>query len=93
MKTLVIFSGPKVYGDTLFFLIDPETGELLASHLCSSSNFAKMDLHDGRRERLENWKKKYNDKTEAKFLYETNYRLDEVCEKVNQYKNKKGTKI
>lgn len=87
MKTLVVYPGPHIYKDTVFYLLDPDTGECLASHLCSSSSFAKRDLHDMRFERIEKWQERFRDKTEAKFINETNYSLDEIIEKTRITQN------
>lgn len=81
IKTLVIY--PNTGYDTGFYILDPETGEALASHFCSHQGFAKSDLHDGRPERLKKWEEKYGMKTEAKFVNETDYNWDEIY-KLNQ---------
>lgn len=81
MKTLVIYPESTTYKDSVFYILDPETGECLASHFCSSSMFAKGDLHDNRKERLEEWKQKYEMDTEAKFIDETGYKWDEIYKK------------
>lgn len=92
MKTLVIIPGSNVDRDCVFAIADPETGEGLASHFCSSAYFAKSDLHDGRPERLKEWEKKFGEKTEAKFIDETDYNIDEVIEKNKNFKNEEETK-
>jgi hypothetical protein len=86
MKTLVIFPKSDVHSDSPFYLIDPETGEGLASHFCSGAWFAKGDLHDTRKDRLEKWKEKYGEKTEAKFIDETDYNWEEILEKNKNFK-------
>lgn len=80
-KLLVIYPDSKTNQDSGFHLLDPETGEHLASHFCSGAWFAKSDLHDSRKERLEEWKKKYGMETEAKFIDETEYDWDEIYKK------------
>ena len=90
MKTLVIYPGSTVNHDSVFYILDPETGECLASHLCSHSGFAKSDLHNGRPERLQKWELKYGQKTEAKFIDETDYDFDKIYE-LNQKLAKEST--
>jgi len=90
MKTLVIYPGQEVEHDSPFYLLDPETGEVLASHFCSHSLFAKGDLHDNRKDRLEEWEKEYGMKTEAKFVEETNYKWEDIYAK-NQALAKQAT--
>jgi hypothetical protein len=86
MKTLVVFPGPRICEDILYYLIDMDTGECLASHLSSNSYYAIKDLHDRRPERMKEWEEKFCDKTEAKFITETSYSLHEIYMKVNNYK-------
>ena len=88
MKTLIIYPGSNVEHDSAFYILDPETGEALASHYCSHSAFAKGDLHDNRVERLEKWENKFGEKTEAKFIDETDYNWDEVYAKNQELKSK-----
>lgn len=80
-KTLVIYPTSDTHQDAVFYILDPETGEALASHFCSGSWFAKGDLHDNRSERKEEWKEKFGKETEAKFIDETDYNWDEVYAK------------
>ena len=54
-KILVIYPQSTVHRDTCFYILDPDTGEVLASHLCSGAEWAKSDLHDNRPQRLEKW--------------------------------------
>ena len=86
MKTLVIYPNSQTYHDSIFALIDPDTGEGLASHFCSSAYYALSDLHDGRPDRLEQWEKKYGQKTEAKFIDQTDYNWKEILEKNRNFK-------
>ena len=81
MKTLVIYPNSKTQKDSGFFLLDPDTGECLAQHYCSGAVFAKGDLHDDRKDRLEEWEQKYGQKTEAKFIDETDFNWDEIYNK------------
>lgn len=81
MKTLVIYPGSDIHKDSPFYILDPDTGECLASHFCSGSSWAKGDLHDRRPERLKEWKDKYGQETEAKFIDKTKYNWDEIYKK------------
>jgi len=89
MKTLIIYPGANIEQDSVFYILDPETGECLASHFCSHSGFAKGDLHDHREERLKEWKKKFGDDTEAKFVEETDYVWEDIYKKNQQLKEEK----
>lgn len=89
MKTLVIYPDYTCAQiDTVFYLFDPDTGEVLASHLCSCAAFAPGDLHNDRPERLKKWEETFGEKTEAKFIGKTNYDWDEIYKKNQQLKNK-----
>lgn len=85
MKILVIYPDTDVTTDSLFTLLDPETGEELASHFCSAYYFAKSDLHDTRKDRKIEWEKKFGEETEAKFISETKYTLEDILEKNNNF--------
>lgn len=80
-KILVIYPQSTVHICTSFYILDPDTGEVLASHLCSEAKWAKSDLHDNRPQRLEKWKKKFGKDTEAKFIDETDYNWEEIYAK------------
>ena len=81
MKTLVIYPDSKTNHDSAFYILDPETGECLATHLCSHSGYARSDLHDSRQKRLDEWKIKFGEDTEAKFIDETSYDWSEIFRK------------
>lgn len=66
MKTLYIDGR----GDGVYYLCDTSSGEVLASHLCSNKHYAKSDLLDGRTERQNQLKEKYNDDVQTKFFDE-----------------------
>ena len=74
MKTLYIT--PTQGYDVAYYLLDIESGEVLASHFCSHEGFAKSDLLEGRPERQEKFKEKYQDDVEVKFFNEQ----DEITE-------------
>lgn len=92
MKVLVIYPGKDVEQDASFHLLDPETGEHLASHLCSGYWYAKSDLHDRREDRKLAWKEKFGEETEAKFIEETEYSWNEVYKKNKTFDHNKEEK-
>lgn len=80
MKKLYIL-GPKDGGEGIYYLLT-DNGEGLASHLCSSSRFAKGDLEANRPERQKEWKEQfgeyevlYADEMTKEKLIELNHRL------------------
>lgn len=81
MKTLVIYPDSNTHRDSTFHLFDPETGDCLASHLCSGSWWAQSDLHDRREDRLKEWKERFGEETQAKFIDQTDYDWDEIYKK------------
>ncbi len=88
IKTLVIYPGEDVQKDSVFHLFNPDTGEVLASHFCSGSYFAKSDLHDNRPERLEKWEKDFGMKTKVEFVEDTKYNWDDIYKKNQELKPK-----
>lgn len=80
-KTLIIYPPSTSNIDGAYYILDPETGEVLASHWCSHPGFAPGDLHNNRPERKEEWKEKFGMETEAKFIDETEYNWDTIYRK------------
>lgn len=75
MKLFVV--GPIDGGDGVYNLLT-ETGEHLASHLCSNASFAREDLESDRPERQKEWKARFGD-YEVLFLDEqTEISLEEI---------------
>lgn len=66
--------------DTQFHLLVAETGEHLASHLCSHYGFAHGDLYGDRPERIEEWTKRFGE-MEVKFIDDTDMTEEELLEK------------
>ena len=89
-KTLIIYPKSTVYKDSSFYLLDPDTGEVLATHFCSGAEWAKYDLHDARPQRLEEWRNKFGKETEAKFIDETDYNWEEIYAKNQASKDKES---
>ena len=81
---LVIVPGNHVKSDCVFTILNSETGEGLASHLCSNSSYAKSDLYNGRPERIKEWKEKFGD-VEVKFINETNINEDDLLKKNKEF--------
>jgi hypothetical protein len=86
MKTLIIYPKSTVEQDSPFYLIDPDTGEALCSHFCSHSRFAPGDLYHNQEERKKEFKEKYNDDIEVKFIDKTDYSWDEIYRKNQELK-------
>ena len=80
---LVIAPSSKIMHDCVFHILVAETGEHLASHLCSNSSFAYDDLYATRKDRIEEWTKRFG-KVDVKFIDETN-----ITEKELKERNKK----
>ena len=89
MPTKVLIIHPSHGYEQGFSLLDPDTGEVLATHFCSNHRFAKHDLHDRRDERLAEWETRYGMKTEAKKIEQTDYVWEEVYKKNQALKPKK----
>lgn len=74
---LVITPGREVQMDAVFNLLVAETGEHLASHLCSCAAFAYGDLYATRPKRIEEWTKRFG-KFEVKYIGETDLTEEEL---------------
>lgn len=79
-KLLVITPGREITTDSEFYLLESETGEVLAIHLCSGFQWAKQDLVENRPERIEEFTKRFGE-FEVKFLDETNITEEELLER------------
>ena len=78
MKTLLVIApGTGIIQNCVFNLLVAETGEHLASHLCSHYGYAKNDLYEGRPERIEEFTKRFGE-IEVKFIDETDISKDEL---------------
>lgn len=77
---LVITPGRDVIRDAVFYLLVAETGEVLASHLCSHSGYAKSDLYERRPERIEEFTKRFGD-VEVKYIDETDITEEQLLER------------
>lgn len=78
-KTLLVIA-PSQGRDCVFNLLVAETGEHLASHFCSSEGFAYGDLYATRKERIEEWTKRFGE-FEVKYLNETGITEEQLLER------------
>ena len=83
-KTLLVIIPERGSGDGVYYLIVAETGEGLASHLCSASHFAIGDLYANRPERKEEFGKRFGE-IEVKYIDETNISLDDLLERNKKF--------
>lgn len=70
--------GPADQGEGVYSLV-LDDGELLATHFCSSSGFAKGDLEAERPERQDEWKKRFGE-YEVLFIGEDDMTRDKLIE-------------
>lgn len=75
--TLLVIHPNRSAGDAVYTLLVAETGEPLASHMCSHGGFAYGDLYGNRDNRKEEWAERFGE-VEVKFLEETDVELDEL---------------
>ena len=78
-KTLLVIAPSRNMEDRdlPYFLIVPETGEVLASHFCSNYLFAYGDLYGNRPERIESCTERFGEH-EVKFIDETEIPEEEL---------------
>lgn len=81
---LVIVSGAKNDWGQSFSLLNSETGEYLASHLCSHAGFAYSDLYGGRKERQKEYAERFGD-VEVKFLEDSGISEEELISKNHEF--------
>ncbi|MCK5536515.1 MAG: hypothetical protein KAI79_06795 [Bacteroidales bacterium] len=89
MKTLYII--PSTGSNKTFFLCDIQSGEVLASHICSFEGYAKGDLLNDRKDRIIRYAEKYNEEVEVKFFNEQRLLTEEeFTEKNNEWAIEEG---
>lgn len=88
---LVIAPGQDVQEDAVFHILVAETGEHLASHVCSQAGFAYGDLYADRPERIKKWKERFGE-LEVKYINQTNITEEELKERNNDWFSKSNTK-
>ena len=81
---LVITPGKNVQRDCVFTIVVAETGEGLASHLCSCAGFAYGDLYRDRPERIEEWTNRFGE-LEVKYIDETDITEAELIRRNNEW--------
>jgi len=75
-QTLIVYPGINS-GDRVYSLLVKDTGEHLASHMCSHHGFAKSDLYNGRPERIEAFGKRFGE-IEVLFIDESDITIEEL---------------
>lgn len=85
-KLLVIVPGSQTGRDSVFYLLDSDTGECLASHFCSGYWYAKSDLYFGRPERIKSFREKYEEQElEVEFIDKTSVDQEELYRKNKEF--------
>lgn len=86
MKTLLVIAPGKnnPYGDCIYNILVAETGEHLASHLCSGPGFAYGDLYGGRENRKKEWAEKFGE-IEVKYIDETDISEEELLDRNKEW--------
>lgn len=88
MKTLLIIApGREATRDALFNLLVAETGEHLASHFCSHYGFAESDLYSSRKERVDEYEKRFGE-VEVKYIDETDITQEQLIERNKDWYSK-----
>jgi len=82
---LVIVPGQSAaYRDQVYYLVVAETGECLASHICSSSPYAMGDLYSNRPERIKSFGERFGE-VEVKYIDETDINEEDLFERNQQF--------
>lgn len=76
-ELLIIVPGKEVTTESIFHLLVAKTGEVLATHLCSSSHYAMGDLYLRRPNLIEAITNKLGEH-EVKFIDETDLDIEEI---------------
>lgn len=81
-KTLLVIAPGKNTppGDCCYSILVAETGELLASHICSSSGFAYGDLYGDRQKRKDKWTERFGE-IDVKYIDETDITEEQLLER------------
>ena len=82
MKTLYVI--PSTGSNQLFYLADIQSGEVLASHICSFEGYAKNDLFNDRKDRKIKYAEKYNEEVQVKFFNEQRLMTEDEFTEKNQ---------
>lgn len=88
MKTLLVIvplKNKRMNSDDIYCsILVAETGEVLASHVCSHQAWAYGDLYDNRQERKDEWTKRFGE-LEVKYIDETDLTEDELLRRNKQW--------
>lgn len=84
MKLYIV--GPVNRGEGVYSLI-AETGEFLASHMCTNASYAKSDLESGRPERQKEFLQKFGP-YEVLFIGDDKFTTEELLEKNKEWYSK-----
>ena len=84
MKTLLVITPGSDAYDSVFNLVVAETGEGLASQLCSHAGYAMSDLYTSRQERIDEYKDRFGE-VEVKFLEDTDISEEELIARNNKW--------
>jgi hypothetical protein len=87
--TLLVIHPGKEGGDAVYSIVVAETGEALASHMCSHSGFAYSDLYGRRENRKAEWAERFGE-VEVKFLEETDIDIDELVARNHHWAKKEA---
>jgi hypothetical protein len=82
MAELLVIVPGRVYKEGTFSILVARTGEHLASHYCSNYSFAYGDLYERRKERIEDWTKRFGE-LEVKYIDETDL-TEEIMHERNE---------
>lgn len=74
---LVIVPGRTATRDAVFHIIVAETGEHLASHLCSHYGFAMGDLYEGRPDRKKEYHERFGE-IDVKYIDDLDFEEEEL---------------
>jgi len=78
-KTTLIIIPKSDSGDTIYSLLNLDTGEGLAQHWCSHGGFAPGDLYFNVPERVKEYQERFGE-IEVKFIDETEITIEELLE-------------
>jgi hypothetical protein len=83
-KTLLVIAPGRGSGEAVYNLLVAETGEHLASHVCSSHAFAPNDLYFARDDRKEEYAQQFGE-VDIRFINDTDITGDVLIERNKQF--------
>lgn len=84
MKQLVIVEGGRSSMGIIYHLLVADTGEHLASHICSAKAFAEGDLYYNRPERIKDLKERFGE-VKVDFLKDTDISEEEMLKRNGEW--------